>query len=187
MKERNIGGKGSLDELSLRPDCLEACNNLANLLPYLGRPSEAGQRLELADIMLDTVSYNGGATISNALWAGVPAIVKMGNHFVCRRSASALTAAGIPELITESLEEYRALAVRLAYEEEKLEGIQRRLVENRYTATLFDTEGFVRDIERAYRMMWEDAAASKSPRHIYVEHGDRDCDSGVGAGDRGRC
>ena len=71
-------------------------------------------RLECADLALDTRIYNGHTSTSDALWAGLPVLTLKGRHFASRVSASILAAAGIPELITECLEDYEALALRLA-------------------------------------------------------------------------
>jgi protein O-GlcNAc transferase len=126
------------------------------------------RRLKIADIALDTRIYNGGATTSNALWAGVPVITLQGNHFVSRMSSSSLAAIGLPELITYSLEEYQTLAVRMACNSDELQRMRQKLNENRLTESFFDTPRFVRNLEKAYKEMWEIFLAKARPRQIKV-------------------
>jgi protein O-GlcNAc transferase len=63
-----------------------------------------------------------------------------------------LRAIGLPELITTSLDEYEALALRLAHDPGLLAAITSKLAQNRNT--LFDTPRFTRHIESAYATMW---------------------------------
>lgn len=125
-------------------------------------------RLRLADLALDTRLVNGHTTTSDALWAGVPLITLQGNHFASRVSASILTAIGLPELITYSLEEYEALAVRLVCSPNELRAIRQRLAKNRLTEPLFDTPRFARNLENAYKEMWKIYLAGEKPRKIEV-------------------
>jgi predicted O-linked N-acetylglucosamine transferase (SPINDLY family) len=78
-------------------------------------------RLRFADLTLDTRIYNGHTTTSDALWAGVPVITLQGSHFASRVSSSVLSAIGLPEVVTHSLEEYEALAVQLAHKPAQLQ------------------------------------------------------------------
>jgi predicted O-linked N-acetylglucosamine transferase (SPINDLY family) len=125
-------------------------------------------RMRLADLALDTRIVNGHTTTSDALWAGVPVITLQGSHFASRASASMLTAIGLPELITHSLKAYETLAVRLARNPDELQRIRQRLEENRLTKPLFDTPRFVRNLEKAYKEMWEIFLAGERPRQIEV-------------------
>lgn len=125
-------------------------------------------RLGLADLALDTRIYNGGATTSNALWAGVPVITLQGSHFVSRMSSSILTAVGLAELVANSLEEYEALAIRLACTPDELQAIRERLAKNCLTEPLFDTPRFVRNLEKAYKRMWKSFQAGESFRQIEI-------------------
>lgn len=125
-------------------------------------------RLRLADLALDTRIYNGHTTTSDALWAGVPLITLQGNHFASRVSSSILTAVGLPELITYRLEEYQALALRLASNPTELKAVQRRLERNRLTEPLFDTPRFAKNLEKAYEKMWKIHLAGEKPRQIEV-------------------
>ncbi|NJL58348.1 MAG: tetratricopeptide repeat protein [Desulfobacteraceae bacterium] len=77
-------------------------------------------RLGFADLALDTMFYNGHATTSDALWAGVPVITLQGGHFPSRVASSVLNAVGLPELVTHSLEEYEQ---RILYLHKKYFGI----------------------------------------------------------------
>jgi protein O-GlcNAc transferase len=123
-------------------------------------------RLRLADLALDTRIYNGGATTSNALWAGVPGITLQGGHFVSRMSSSSLKAVGLPECVTQTIEDYKALAIGLALRPGQLEAMKARLARNRLTWPLFDTNKFCRALEEAFKKMWYIFLAGEIPRRI---------------------
>lgn len=114
-------------------------------------------RIRLADIALDTFTYNGHTTTSDCLWAGVPVITLKGNHFASRVSASLLTAIGLPELITRSVKEYEKLAIDLATNLKKLTAIRESLIMNRESYPLFNTQLFVKNLEDAYVKMIQDS------------------------------
>jgi protein O-GlcNAc transferase len=125
-------------------------------------------RLKLADLALDTRTYNGGATTSNALWSGVPVITIEGSHFVSRMTSSSLSAIGLHELVTQSPEQYKSTAVRLAKNPEKLDAVKKKLTKNRLVEPLFDSSRFACNIERAYEKMWRIFITGESPRQIEV-------------------
>src|SRR6185436_20767361 len=100
----------------------------------------------------------------DALWAGLPLLTCPGATFVTRVAASILSAAGLPELITRDLDEYREHAIRLARDRALLAGLKDRLAENRLTCALFDTRSYVRHLEEAYRRMTEIRERGGVPR-----------------------
>ena len=104
-------------------------------------------RHRLADLFLDTLPYNAHTTASDALWTGLPLLTCAGNTFAGRVAGSLLRAIGLPELITSSLNDYEAMALRLARDGDLLAGIRARLARNKWTHPLFDTERFARNIE----------------------------------------
>ncbi|MEJ2125856.1 MAG: tetratricopeptide repeat protein [Alphaproteobacteria bacterium] len=113
-------------------------------------------RYKHADLFLDTLPVNAHATASEALGFGLPVLTCVGKKFAGRVAGSLLKAAELPELITESLEDYSALALRLATDErDKLSEWHKKLELNRNTAPLFQPERYARDIEAAYAyMVW---------------------------------
>jgi len=125
-------------------------------------------RLRLADLALDTRIVNGAITTSDALLAGVPVITMQGSSFASRMSSSILNAIGLPELITHTLEEYESLALDLAHNPDKLQMIRQKLVKNRLMKPLFDTPGFTRNLEKAYKKMWEIFVAGQRPGQIEI-------------------
>jgi predicted O-linked N-acetylglucosamine transferase (SPINDLY family) len=126
-------------------------------------------RLPLADLFLDTLPFNAGTTASDALWAGVPVLTCSGEAFASRMAGSLLRTVGLPELITHSLADYEAVAVRLAGNPKELAGLRARLAVNRDSSPLFDTERFCRHLERAYVGMWERAERGEAPHSFPVE------------------
>lgn len=126
-------------------------------------------RHRLADLFLDTRLYNAHTTASDALWAGVPVLTCLGETFPARVAASLLQAVGLPELITQSLDGYAELAVRLALQPAELRALREKLARNRLRMPLFDTERFARHLERAYAMMWERHAQGLPPASLRVE------------------
>lgn len=111
------------------------------------------KRLKLADIALDTSPYSGGATTTDALWAGVPAVTLQGKTFLSRMTSSMLTAIGLPELITHSLKEYENLAVSLAKNPKELKRIKNKLKVNKLSKPLFNARKFTKELEKAYRQI----------------------------------
>jgi predicted O-linked N-acetylglucosamine transferase (SPINDLY family) len=107
-------------------------------------------RHRLADLFLDTLPYNAHTTASDALWMGLPLVTLMGRSFAGRVAASLLNAIGLPELVTHSLEDYEALALRLAGDPVLLAAVRAKLTKNRNTCALFDTGRFCRHIEAVY-------------------------------------
>jgi protein O-GlcNAc transferase len=110
----------------------------------------------------------GGATATDALWAGLPIVTCVGNSFPGRIATSQLHAVGLPELITTSLQEYESLALQLARNPAQLASIRDKLARNRLTCDLFDTDRFTKHIEAAYRAMWERMQAGQPPAHFSV-------------------
>jgi predicted O-linked N-acetylglucosamine transferase (SPINDLY family) len=121
-----------------------------------------------ADLYLDTLPYNAGTTASDALWAGLPVLTRMGESFAARVAASLLNDIGLPELVTSTQEQYEAAAIELASNPSRLAEIKDRLHRNRLEMPLFDTEGFTRHLENAYTQIYERYQADLSPEHIYV-------------------
>lgn len=66
------------------------------------------------DVALDTFPYTGTTTTCEALWMGRPVVTLCGDRHAARVGASLLTAAGHPEWIAQSPEEYVRIAVGLA-------------------------------------------------------------------------
>jgi predicted O-linked N-acetylglucosamine transferase (SPINDLY family) len=132
-------------------------------------PADHLARMKLADLFLDSIPYNAHTTASDALWAGLPLLTCRGNSFPGRVAASLLHAIGLPELVTASLEDYQALALRLAGDPGLLAAIRQKLADNRLSTALFDTDRFRRHIESAYTGMWEIAERGESPRGFSVE------------------
>ena len=79
-----------------------------------------------------------------------------------------LKAVGLSELITTSLEDYEALALRLA-RAALPGGMKEKLARNRKTYPFFDTRRFTRHIEFTYKTMWRTHQDGRSPIAFAVE------------------
>lgn len=126
-------------------------------------------RQKLADLFLDTFNVNAHTTASDALWAGLPVLTKLGNGFAARVAGSLLEAVGLPELVTETEEQYETLALVLVTNPERLAQIKAKLAENRLTQPLFDSEQYTRHLEAGYKMAYERKLNGQAPEHIFVK------------------
>lgn len=125
-------------------------------------------RHQLADLFLDTIHYGAHTTASDALFAGLPVLTCLGSTFTSRVAASLLNAVGLPELIANSLAEYEAAAMELARDRDRLAALRDKLLLNRLSFPLFDTESFTRRLEAAYQTMWQRHQRGESPRTFAV-------------------
>ena len=135
----------------------------------LARAEDHLARHRLADLFIDTLPYCAHTTASDALWAGLPLVTCMGTTFAGRVAASLLRAAGMPELVTASLEDYERRALHLARNPQALAAVKAKLSRNRQTMPLFDSRKFARNIEAAYLTMWARVQRNEAPDSFAVE------------------
>lgn len=126
-------------------------------------------RLPLADIFLDTFFVNAHTTASDALWAGVPVVTKVGKQFAARVAASLLHAVGTDELVTSTPQQYQALALKLARDREYLAEMKARVKAGIETGPLYDTERFTRNFEALLEKTLERFNAGLKPDHISLQ------------------
>lgn len=126
-------------------------------------------RQRLADLCLDTLPYNGHTTTSDALWVGVPVVTCCGSAFAGRVAASLLRAAGLPELVTDSRQDYQRLALQFARDPARLAFLRERLQRQRAGCALFDTGRYCRHLEQAYRQMWLRAERGEPPTYLCID------------------
>jgi predicted O-linked N-acetylglucosamine transferase (SPINDLY family) len=164
-----LGGNTAL-ESNLRREA-QTRGVAAERIVFGGRlpPPEYLARYRTADLFLDTLPYNAGATASDALWAGLPVLTRIGETFAGRMGASLLRAVGLPELVAKSAQQYEELAVELASNPQQLAGIRAKLAGGSRTARLFDTAASARHLEAAYAKMYERYQAGLPPEHIRVD------------------
>jgi protein O-GlcNAc transferase len=109
------------------------------------------------DIALDPFPYVGGTTTCDALWMGLPVITLRGQTAISRGGASILTNINLPELIANSTDEYIRIATTLAADQPQLTHLRSTLREKMRTSPLMDAPRFARNMETAYRKMWQTA------------------------------
>ena len=125
-------------------------------------------RQKLADLFIDTFAFNAHTTTTEALWAGLPVITKAGKGFAARVAGSLLNAIGLPELITETEQDYEALALEIATHPDHLKQIKAKLNTNRLSKPLFDTKQYTYHLETAYKMAYNDYLNQQKVENIFV-------------------
>jgi protein O-GlcNAc transferase len=124
------------------------------------------QRIQAADLFLDTWPVNAHTTASDALWAGVPVLTVLGETFAARVAASLLESAGLPELVARDVDAYERLAIELARDRPRLAALRQRLARNRDTCALFDSARYTRDFEALIERMMERQDRGLPPEHL---------------------
>jgi len=125
-------------------------------------------RHRLADLFLDTFPCNAHTTMSDALWAGLPALTLCGQSFASRVAASLVGALGLSDLVVETIEAYESKAIELSTNPELLSRIKSRLGRERSTSTLFNGRFLARHLEIAFKMMSERYRSGDAPDHLFV-------------------
>ena len=104
------------------------------------RPQVGHERyLELnlaCNAMLDTMRWSGGNTSLDAIAAGLPVVTLPGRFMRARQSAAMLSLAGAPELVARDVDDYVAIASRLATDRGWRDAMSERLM--RGSARVFD-------------------------------------------------
>ncbi|MDO8413024.1 MAG: tetratricopeptide repeat protein [Gallionellaceae bacterium] len=105
---------------------------------------------QLADLTLDTFPYAGGTVSCESLWMGVPFITYAAPTPGGNGGASILVAAGLKQLIANSIEEYIDLAVTLANNKDALVTIRTNLRQNIESSPLADGVRYTHELENLF-------------------------------------
>ena len=113
-------------------------------------PREAHiDRLGLSDIVLDTRTYNGHTTTTDAIQSGVPVVTVSGQHFASRVSHSILNSVGLNELVTNNLKDYTEKIHMLINDAEHRLSLCKKLKNEQAMKSFYDVKQFTKDFEEA--------------------------------------
>jgi protein O-GlcNAc transferase len=138
------------------PERLCFAQRLESRADYLGR-------LSLADLFLDVFPYGGHSTVRDAIYSGVPVLVRAGRSFPSRVAASLLQAAGMADWIVDDWEGYEARARECIADPGVLLRARAQL-SARDALPLFNMRRLTAELEAAYDWMLEDRATAAAPR-----------------------
>lgn len=124
---------------------------LVGALPRL----EYLRQYQRIDIGLDPFPFNGMTTTCDALWMGAPVLTLLGEMPASRVGLSLLSSVGLPELAAHSEEDYLRMAIELAGNLPRLADLRATLRGRMQASALMDAPRFARNVENAYRSMWQ--------------------------------
>jgi predicted O-linked N-acetylglucosamine transferase (SPINDLY family) len=136
-----------LEKGGLSRDCVE----------LIGR-TEQRELLELysqrVDLALDPFPYSAGVTTLEAMWMGVPTVTFVGDTFAGRHSATHLSAAGLADFCTGSIDDYVALAVDWAKRPHDLADLRAGLRARIAASPLNDQLRFGQNLSNELMRLW---------------------------------
>jgi len=147
-----------------RTHALFAANGVARERVELVGPCpwpEYTRRFERIDMALDAFPCNGMTTTCHTLWMGVPVVTRVGTTPVSRAGSSLLHTVGLPEWVAWSEEEYIRIAAAWASDLPRLAELRATLRPRVQASPLMDAPRFARNMEAAYRTMWQRWCAEK--------------------------
>lgn len=165
---RVTGSRLCIDSLNFRDP--ELCESLSMQFEALGISRD---RLDFGfhtppwdlmrgiDICLDCFPQNSGTTLFECLYMGIPFITLADRPSLGRLGSSIATHAGHPEWIARTEQEYADKAVDLSADFGSLSAIRAGLRGEMRAGLLMDEEGYVREVEVAYREMWRRWCAAR--------------------------
>lgn len=125
-------------------------------------------RLPLADLFLDTPHYGAFVSAVDSLYMATPVLTRHGDAFSSRGAVSMLLTQGVTELVVDDFESYEAKAIELGRSPDRLKSLRRQLKNARETMPLFDTAKWSRNVEAAYRAVWDRYVANERSSDIVV-------------------
>jgi predicted O-linked N-acetylglucosamine transferase (SPINDLY family) len=154
LKATALQGTAARDLLLERLADAGISSDRVELLPPTTTTADHLALYSKIDIALDPFPYNGTTTTCEALWMGVPVATLKGDRHASRVGLSLLTAAGLPELIAHTRDDYVALAAALANDRNRLSDYRQQLRPKLAASALCNAPAYARRFESALRSMW---------------------------------
>jgi len=124
------------------------------------------QRYYFADLFLDNFPCNAHTTASDSLWCNLPLLTISGQGFASRVAASLLHTMNLSELVSENFEEYEEKAVLYASNKNAFNELNNKLRINKEISTLFNIQLFAKNLEMAYKNIYQCYHQGLPPEHI---------------------
>ena len=150
-------GLGTADVRSRYLESFQRLGIPAGRIDLIERTADTVSHLALyrgVNVALDTFPYHGTTTTCEALWMGVPVVSLAGDRHMSRVGVSLLTAAGHPEWVAATADEYVRIAVELAGDRAKLATLRQALREDMQRGPLLDHAGQAARFGAALRECW---------------------------------
>lgn len=104
-------------------------------------------RFKLANLFLDTFPFGGGTTTSDALLSGLPVLTLAGNSYHNRMSKSLLHNLNLRDLVSDSRDSYRKIAVRLCNDPAYYKSVKLNLKKALSNSAVFDPITYTKNLE----------------------------------------
>lgn len=116
------------------------------------------------DLALDPFPYSAGVTTLEAMWMGIPTVTFVGDTFAGRHSAAHLTAAGLGNFCTHSIDDYVAMAVDWTRRRDELADLRQGLRDRVAASPLCDPPRFANNLSRELMRLWTEWCEAKAAR-----------------------
>ncbi len=116
------------------------------------------------DLGLDPFPFPGATSTYHSLWMGVPVITLAGDNAAARCGVATMGMVGLEQFITHSEEEYLQRTLEIVADLPALNRIRQSL-RPKMQQTVCDAAGITRNLEAAYRDMWQHWCQRKGPHN----------------------
>ena len=123
-------------------------------------------RLSLADLYLDSYPCNAHTSASDALQANLPIVTLSGRSMSSRVTGSLLNSLDLQELITDNFYNYEKKINQLIRNKDQLKMIKMKITKNK--TNIFNAKNFVYNLEKAYKIIWNNFKNGKKIADIYL-------------------
>ncbi len=166
IKCKSIADPGTREFFLERLRVAGIAESRVDLLAYTAGLHEHWSMYSRVYVALDTTPYNGTTTTCEALWMGVPVVTIAGDRHAARVGASLLDAAGHPEWVAKTPEEFVSIAAGLATDRARLASLRAGLRGEIRASPLCDQVAYARRFHGALRDAWR-AYCVESTRGIH--------------------
>ena len=124
--------------------------------------NDIAQRLELADIYLDSFPFSGATSLLDPLLAGLPTVAMSGASFRSLVGPAILQSLDLGELVANHADAYISLALRLAANRERRKALGKQIESAMHDMPqILDGRGYAARVGLAFEEMWQDYRAGR--------------------------